>query len=160
MFNKKSFIVFSINRSRNSWQLHYRLKVRVHLLFKPLSKCLNFNKNKLNIFFSIMTNFIFARTFFLIAPYQISQNYAILINHETFFQEKESLQLYRSKILKINSLILTVKWMAFQVLYSCLFIKCVNVSTNFWVLIKTIKGKYKMNLYKINHKKIQILVNK
>ena len=29
--------------------MHYRSKVK-DLLFKPLSKCLNFNKNKLNIF--------------------------------------------------------------------------------------------------------------
>ena len=37
-----------------------------------------------------LTNFYCCRTFFLIASYQILQNYAILINHEWFFQEKES----------------------------------------------------------------------
>ena len=51
-----------------------------------------------------LTNFYFCRTFFLIASYQILQNDAILINHESFFQEKESSQLYRFQFLEINSL--------------------------------------------------------
>ena len=44
-----------------------------------------------------LTNFYFCRTFFLIALYQIEKNDAMLINHESFFQEKESLQVYRSQ---------------------------------------------------------------
>ena len=51
-----------------------------------------------------LTNFIFTRTFFPIASYQIIQNDAILKNHESFFQEKESSQLYRSQFLEINFL--------------------------------------------------------
>ena len=51
-----------------------------------------------------LTNFIFTRTFFLIASYQILKNDLILINQESFFQEKESLQLYRSQFFEINSL--------------------------------------------------------
>ena len=51
-----------------------------------------------------LTNFIFVQTFFLIASYQILQNDAILINHESFFQDKQSPQLYRSQFLEINSL--------------------------------------------------------
>ena len=54
-----------------------------------------------------LTNFYFCRTFFLIASYQILQDDAILINYESFFQEKESLQFYRSKFVKINSLMAT-----------------------------------------------------
>ena len=42
-----------------------------------------------------LTNFIFARTFFHIAPYQILKNDAVLMNHGSFFQEKISLQLDR-----------------------------------------------------------------
>ena len=49
-------------------------------------------------------NFIFASTLFLIASYQIFKNFAILINHESFFQEKESSQLYPCQFLEINSL--------------------------------------------------------
>ena len=41
---------------------------------------------------------------FLIVSYQILKSDVILINHESFFQEKESLQLYRYQFLKINSL--------------------------------------------------------
>ena len=37
-----------------------------------------------------LTIFYFCRTFPLIASYQILQNDAILINHESFFQEEES----------------------------------------------------------------------
>ena len=51
-----------------------------------------------------LTNFYFCRTSFLIDSYQILQNAAILINHESFFQEKESSQFYRSQFLEINSL--------------------------------------------------------
>ena len=43
-----------------------------------------------------LTNFIFAELFSLIALYEILQNDVILINHESFFQEIESPQLYRS----------------------------------------------------------------
>ena len=45
----------------------------------------------------LLINFIFVPTFFLIASYQILQNDAILISHESFFHEKESSQLYRSQ---------------------------------------------------------------
>ena len=51
-----------------------------------------------------LTNFIFTRIFLLIASYQILKNDMILINHELFFQEKESSQLYRSEFMEINSL--------------------------------------------------------
>ena len=37
----------------------------------------------------LLINFIFDPTFFLIAFYQITKNYAILINHESFFQKKD-----------------------------------------------------------------------
>ena len=53
----------------------------------------------------LLTNFIITRTFFLFASYQILTNDVILINHESFFQEKESSQLYRSQFLEIISLI-------------------------------------------------------
>ena len=51
-----------------------------------------------------LTNCIFTRTFFLTASYQILQNDAILINHESFFQEEASSQLYVFQFLEINSL--------------------------------------------------------
>ena len=51
-----------------------------------------------------LTNFYFFRTFFLITLYQIFKNDAILKNYESFLQEKESSQLYRSQFLEINSL--------------------------------------------------------
>ena len=50
------------------------------------------------------TNYIFNFTFFRIAFYQIFINGAILINHESFFQGKNSLQLDHFQFLKINSL--------------------------------------------------------
>ena len=53
---------------------------------------------------SVFKKFYFCLTFFLIVSYQILQNDAILINHESFFQEKESSQLYCSQFLEINSL--------------------------------------------------------
>ena len=43
----------------------------------------------------LLINFIFDPTFFLIASYQILKNYAILINHESFFQRKDLPQLHR-----------------------------------------------------------------
>ena len=54
---------------------------------------------------NVFNKFYFCRTFFLIVSYQILRNGAILINHETFFQEIKSSQLYRSQFLEINSLI-------------------------------------------------------
>ena len=42
----------------------------------------------------LLINFIFDPTFFLIASYQISKNYSILINHESFFQRKDFSQLH------------------------------------------------------------------
>ena len=41
--------------------------------------------------------FYLSQTFHLIASYQILKIDVILIYHESFFQEKESLQLYRSQ---------------------------------------------------------------
>ena len=38
----------------------------------------------------LLINFIFDPTFFVIATYKILKNYAILINHESFFREKIS----------------------------------------------------------------------
>ena len=53
---------------------------------------------------NVFNKFYYCRTFFLIASYEILQNDVILINHKSFFQERESLQLYRSRLLEINSL--------------------------------------------------------
>ena len=53
---------------------------------------------------NVFSIFYFCLKFFLIALYQILQNDASLINHESFFQKKEYLQLYRSQFLEINSL--------------------------------------------------------
>ena len=47
-----------------------------------------------------LTNFIF-----LIVSYQILKNDVILINHGSFFQEKDSLQLNRFQFSKINKLL-------------------------------------------------------
>ena len=52
----------------------------------------------------LLINFIFDTTFFLIAYDQILKNYAILINHESFFQRKDFPQLHRCWFSKINSL--------------------------------------------------------
>ena len=52
-----------------------------------------------------LTNFIFSRTFFLIAAYQILKNDVILINNGPFFQEKDSLQLNRFQFSKMNELL-------------------------------------------------------
>ena len=52
-----------------------------------------------------LTNFIFTRTFFPIASYQILKNYMILINHGSFFQKKDSLQLNHLQFLKMNKLL-------------------------------------------------------
>ena len=49
-----------------------------------------------------LTNFIFTLTFFLIASYKILRNDVILINHGSFFQEKDSLQLNRFHFSKMN----------------------------------------------------------
>ena len=51
-----------------------------------------------------LTNFIFTRTFFLIASYQILKNDVILINHESFFQEKDFPQLNRFQFSEMNKL--------------------------------------------------------
>ena len=47
-------------------------------------------------------NFILAQIYFLIASSQIFKNDAILINHGSFFKEKDSLQLDRLQFLKLN----------------------------------------------------------
>ena len=52
----------------------------------------------------LIKNFIFTRTFFLITPYKILRNCVVLMNHGSFFEDKDSLQLYRSQFMKINSL--------------------------------------------------------
>ena len=52
----------------------------------------------------LLINFIFDLTFFLIASYQILKNYAILIDHESFFQKKDFPQLHCFWFFKINSL--------------------------------------------------------
>ena len=54
---------------------------------------------------NVLKQFYFYRTFLLVASYQILQNDAILINHKSFFQKKESPQHYHSQFLEINSLI-------------------------------------------------------
>ena len=46
--------------------------------------------------------------FLIIALYQFFKNDAILINHASFFQEKDSLQLNRFQLLKINSLMVEI----------------------------------------------------
>ena len=43
--------------------------------------------------------------FLIIALYQFFKNDAILINHGSFFQEKDSLQLNRFQFLKMNLLL-------------------------------------------------------
>ena len=50
----------------------------------------------------LLTNFIFAQTYFLIASSQILKNDAILMNHGSFFSKKDSLQLDRFLFLKLN----------------------------------------------------------
>ena len=56
-------------------------------------------KQKNNVF----NKFYFQRIFH-IAFYQIFKNGAILINHDSFFERKDSLQLDSFQFLKINSL--------------------------------------------------------
>ena len=53
----------------------------------------------------LLINFIFDPTFFLIASYEILKNDAILINYESLFQEKDSLQLDRFQFLRMNQLL-------------------------------------------------------
>ena len=52
-----------------------------------------------------LTFFIFNRTFYLIASYQILRNDAILINYGSFFQKKDSLQLKRFQFSRMNKLL-------------------------------------------------------
>ena len=54
---------------------------------------------------NVLTIFIFTRTFFLIASYQILTNYVILIKHGLFFQERDSLQFNRFQFFKMNKLL-------------------------------------------------------
>ena len=63
-------------------------------------KRLFFKKKILNKKIMHLKFFIFIRTFFLIASYQIQKNDVILINHESFYQEKDSLQLNCFQFLK------------------------------------------------------------
>ena len=53
-----------------------------------------------------LTNFIFKIFFLYIASYQLLKNGAILINHGSFFQGKDSLQLDSFQFLKMNQLLL------------------------------------------------------
>ena len=53
----------------------------------------------------LLINFIFAQTYFLIASSQILKNYAILINHGSFFLEKDSLQHDCFLFFKLNQLL-------------------------------------------------------
>ena len=52
----------------------------------------------------LLINFIFDPTFFLITSYQILKNNPILINYESLFQEKDSLQLIYFQFSKMNNL--------------------------------------------------------
>ena len=52
-----------------------------------------------------LTNFIFVRTFFLIASNQILKSDVILINHGLLFQEKDFLQLNRFQFPRMNQLL-------------------------------------------------------
>ena len=52
-----------------------------------------------------LTNFIFKCFFFHIASYQIFENGVILIIHGSFVQGKDSLQLDRFQLLKLNTLV-------------------------------------------------------
>ena len=52
----------------------------------------------------LLIYFIFDPTYFLIASSHILKNDAILINHGSFFKEKDSPQLDRFQFLKMNSL--------------------------------------------------------
>ena len=63
-----------------------------------------------------------AGRFFPIASYQILKSDVILINHRSFFQEKDSLQLYRSYFFNVPK----------RILKSCLFYSC-------WVYYCTFK---------------------
>ena len=49
-----------------------------------------------------LTNFIFIFTFFLNASYQILKNDVILINHGSFIQETDSLQINRFQFSRMN----------------------------------------------------------
>ena len=66
--------------------------------------CCDFRKFRFVRKIMLLINFIFDLTFFLIASSQIFKNDAILINHGSFYQEKDSLQIDRFQCLKMNSL--------------------------------------------------------
>ena len=53
---------------------------------------------------NLYNKFLFLQKFFPYRYILILQNYEIVTNHESFLQEKESSQLYRSPFLKINTL--------------------------------------------------------
>ena len=73
---KHKKIILLINRMVCYWKIGFR----VHKMIKS---------NLIKRFGS--DRFIFAQTYFLIASNQIFKNNAILINHGSFFQEKDSL---------------------------------------------------------------------
>ena len=52
-----------------------------------------------------LTKLMITTTFFLIVSYQILKNDVILINHGSFFQEKDSLQVERFQFSKMKKLL-------------------------------------------------------
>ena len=72
-------------------------QVRKDTLFNK-KNCL-ITKNNILIMFFVMGYFL------IIALYQFFKNDAILINHGSFFQEKDSLHLNRFQFLKMNQLL-------------------------------------------------------
>ena len=53
----------------------------------------------------LLINFIYAPTIFLIASYENLKNYAVLLNYESLFQEKDPLQLIHFQFWKMNKLL-------------------------------------------------------
>ena len=77
------------------------------LLLKGLferEKIIFYEKNLKHKKIILLINFIFAQTYFFIASSQIFKNDAIVINHSSFFYEKDFLQFDRFRFLKMNSL--------------------------------------------------------
>ena len=95
---KKQFLMVVHPRKLNLREIYIILlsRIAILLLIGSFERKETIFQEKYLIHKQIMhlTNFIFTRTFFLIASYQILHNYAILINHDSFLQEKESSQLY------------------------------------------------------------------
>ena len=78
----------------------------ISILLKSESVKLDyFPKKKFETKINLLINFIFARIYILIASSRNLKNDAILTNHESFFWEKDFLQLDRFRFLKINQLL-------------------------------------------------------